>query len=1027
MAVTWDFSSAVGMSLTDGDLTATYASGSAGVISTTSYAQSSGAMLYLEFSSIADFSAGGGDSAIGIGTTSVLGSDPVGIAYYVDHTGNPLGSTAEGHVIGVAVDLTNNKCWFRYNDSGLWNNASSGSQNPETNTGGFALSALPSGNICPFLYFVAAGQTVTVNFGDQAFDGVVPTGFIPWGSDMWNPADKTSAIALSNSNLTATDTAFSDNGVRATSGHNSGRWYIEYPNVQASDLRLDLLGFATAAQGLQSSNTDAIGVVNLGGGFGGAGVTSTNSVGTINSHNLQFAIDIDAQLFWARYDGGSWFGQTSGAADPVAGTNGVSFSLTGTLLPCAIFISWDSTAVININAGPSSGFANTPPTGFFPWSGSAPAVGVTGTWASTEAPDTMAAFGLTPAAGTWASTEAPDTWATSSGFAILGLNYSQKGDDAVAGAANTTITGFTTTVPDTIVIVTQFSSVIPRGGNPDPFGAQTITNVTDTGGVLEWFPRFTAVAGITEEGGSMSLCTWWAYAHEVISDPITITAVNTGYGVNTTVVAYAVQGLNGNYAYPWGDRDNYYSLASSIGSFYTAEGSTDPKLLLPFQTGPLGGSPGPTAFTTGNNVTLGGSGTTVTGTGTASSYAIIPDIKAGGRFYFEVGLTTIVDPTTYGFGVMFSSALVSSFLSNGEGGVIVYGNGEIWNGGGSAVGSLGATPSSGDVIGVNIDIDSGNAWFINLSHSGSYWNDNPASNPEFNVGGIAFSASAASQEEIGSNGLTGAGPCSPIAAPCGTSSGGELGFDFAPSDTVPGSFQGWPANGVSASGIYPSMLLAFYETTTDDHSFPALAPPSGFTTFATDQIDNGGITLGDLSSYSVQTTSIPKSANNFLSNGTPSSRWQMVVDTLVCGAVNPGYLAATEAPDTMRAIGYTGAFGQIGFLEAVENPDVMVAFGFQRDSGVWFSTETTDIFSAYGFQPLTGAWNSTESPDTFAGTGIGLGENGVWESTEAVDIFNASGNTPISGSFVTTDTPDRFSALGAGARRSSTRRQTFIT
>lgn len=81
-----------------------------------------------------------------------------------------------GDILGVAVDITNAKIWFREN-GGNWNN--SASANPATNTGGFSISA-----IVPTVYALAqlssVGDQVTANFlGTFGFSA--PAGFSAWG------------------------------------------------------------------------------------------------------------------------------------------------------------------------------------------------------------------------------------------------------------------------------------------------------------------------------------------------------------------------------------------------------------------------------------------------------------------------------------------------------------------------------------------------------------------------------------------------------------------------------------------------------------------------------------------------------------------------------------------------------------------------------------------------------------------------------------------------------------------------------
>jgi hypothetical protein len=78
----------------------------------------------------------------------------------------------------MAVDLVNQRAWFRV-DGGNWNN--NASYNPSTNTGGFDISSLFGGGIEARVYAApsatATGTTATLNVGASSFAYTVPSGF----------------------------------------------------------------------------------------------------------------------------------------------------------------------------------------------------------------------------------------------------------------------------------------------------------------------------------------------------------------------------------------------------------------------------------------------------------------------------------------------------------------------------------------------------------------------------------------------------------------------------------------------------------------------------------------------------------------------------------------------------------------------------------------------------------------------------------------------------------------------------------
>lgn len=95
------------------------------------------------------------------------------------NSGRTLGTLANGDIIGCAVDLDNNKIWYRKSPSGNWNGQAIGSQNPETNTGGVSISSFSATTLAPVFGFGAGttGSNFTLNAGASAFSGTVPSGF----------------------------------------------------------------------------------------------------------------------------------------------------------------------------------------------------------------------------------------------------------------------------------------------------------------------------------------------------------------------------------------------------------------------------------------------------------------------------------------------------------------------------------------------------------------------------------------------------------------------------------------------------------------------------------------------------------------------------------------------------------------------------------------------------------------------------------------------------------------------------------
>lgn len=89
-----------------------------------------------------------------------------------------VGTAGSDVLIGIAVDLDNNKVWMQLsNDAGNWN-GDSGSHDPATNTGGFSISNYAATTLMPVAGFSTnATGLAHFNFGGTAFTMSVPSGF----------------------------------------------------------------------------------------------------------------------------------------------------------------------------------------------------------------------------------------------------------------------------------------------------------------------------------------------------------------------------------------------------------------------------------------------------------------------------------------------------------------------------------------------------------------------------------------------------------------------------------------------------------------------------------------------------------------------------------------------------------------------------------------------------------------------------------------------------------------------------------
>ena len=181
-----------------------------------------------------------------------------------------------------------------------------------------------------------------------------------------NPLDKEAFITLSNGNLTATRT-FSTTwvSVRSTTSHSSGKYYYEWLPIEFSGSYISG-GFANSSASLSNyAGVDANGIsLVTDGNIYKSGAATASGVIPTEGSVIGLAIDLDADLFWCRKDGGAW-----SSGDPAAGTGGLALPAGMTSGDVFAAISLQSpfspdTATVNFGA---SGFANGPPSGFSAW------------------------------------------------------------------------------------------------------------------------------------------------------------------------------------------------------------------------------------------------------------------------------------------------------------------------------------------------------------------------------------------------------------------------------------------------------------------------------------------------------------------------------------------------------------------------------------------------------------------------------------------------------------------------------------
>lgn len=143
----------------------------------------------------------------------------------------------------------------------------------------------------------------------------------------WNPADKAAGITLSGLNLVATNNNNALSAVRAIDRKLTGKsyWEVIFNTITFS---ADAAGITDVAMSLtgtglsQAIGNHIIGIMQTGACSGG--LVSPFSLGTITAGTaICFAVDLTAQLFWARA-GAAGLWNASASANPATGTGGIS-------------------------------------------------------------------------------------------------------------------------------------------------------------------------------------------------------------------------------------------------------------------------------------------------------------------------------------------------------------------------------------------------------------------------------------------------------------------------------------------------------------------------------------------------------------------------------------------------------------------------------------------------------------------------------------------------------------------------------
>jgi hypothetical protein len=176
----------------------------------------------------------------------------------------------------------------------------------------------------------------------------------------WNPADKSSDITLSGSDLIATMTGTNVHRlVRATHGRSTGKYYFEILSGSGVDSSGGVADSGASLSAYCGSNATSYGYAKVNGNKYNNSTGSSYGASYTSGDVVGIAVDLDAGKIWFAKNN-TW--QASG--DPAAGTNAAYTGLSGTKYPALSVYNNAATATGRFK---SADFSYSPPSGFSAW------------------------------------------------------------------------------------------------------------------------------------------------------------------------------------------------------------------------------------------------------------------------------------------------------------------------------------------------------------------------------------------------------------------------------------------------------------------------------------------------------------------------------------------------------------------------------------------------------------------------------------------------------------------------------------
>jgi hypothetical protein len=396
--------------------------GSSNIRSTQLRPMGSTGKYYFEFHHT---TAGGSSGRVGImdATQSLVNTT---YAHYVAENGSisiqgvsgtfNIAAAAAGDITCVAVDTLGKYIWFRRNN-GPWNGYATG--NPSTSQDAITIGASASVNFALYHVGISSGGAVTLRTknSELTYKDSSVAGFTSWMgealtipsvADAWNVNDKSTDIALSNSDRTVTLAVATDSGVRSTQKQVHGG-----PGKYYAELKLDTLsgninfGIKQDSASLTTTASAAYTATTIGNCFVAGASRGSVTAGSFTTGDvISMAFDGNAMLIWFRDGAGNW--NNNASADPATGVGGYDVSTIANGNYCVWFYSNVSGNTHTVRLRSAQLTVGNYPSGFLSWMGEAlPVAGVTGTGVLTAGVAALAGAGLSQSISTSAVLTAP--------------------------------------------------------------------------------------------------------------------------------------------------------------------------------------------------------------------------------------------------------------------------------------------------------------------------------------------------------------------------------------------------------------------------------------------------------------------------------------------------------------------------------------------------------------------------------------------------------------------------------------------